>query len=51
MNKKRFAIIANIVLLVWYSLSMFGLKLGNKYLVEEYHQKMWKEAGESGNAA
>lgn len=41
MNKKRFAIIANIVLLVWYSLSMFGLKLGNKYLVEGAFKDDW----------
>ena len=41
MNKKRFAIIANIVLLIWYFLSMFGLKLGNKYLVEGAFNDEW----------
>lgn len=41
MNKKRFAIIANNVLLIWYFLSMFGLKLGNKYLVEGAFKDEW----------
>ncbi|MDD6038263.1 MAG: hypothetical protein PUD20_05660 [bacterium] len=41
MYKKRFAMIANIVLLIWYSLSMFGLKLGNKYLVEGAWKEEW----------
>ena len=41
MNKKRFAIIANIVLLIWYFLSMYGLKLGNKYLVEGAFKDEW----------
>lgn len=34
MNKKIIAIIANLILLIWYFLSMFGMKIGNKYLVE-----------------
>lgn len=41
MNKKRFAIIANVVLLVWYFLSMVGLKIGRKYLVEGAFEDEW----------
>lgn len=41
MIQKRFAIIANIVLLIWYFLSMFGFKIGNKYLVEGAFEEEW----------
>lgn len=34
MTKKRVAVIVNCALLAWYSLSMFGVKIGGKYLVE-----------------
>ena len=41
MKKKRFAIIANIILLVWYLLAMFGVKIGDKYLVEGSFKEEW----------
>lgn len=41
MIKKRFSIIANIILLAWYFLSMIGFKLGNKYLVEGAFKEEW----------
>ena len=41
MNKKKFPIMANIVLLTWYFLSMFGVKIGNKYLVEGAFKEDW----------
>ena len=34
MGRKKVAIIANSLLLLWFSLDMFGVKLGEKYLVE-----------------
>lgn len=34
MNRKKVAIIANILLLMWFTLDMFGVKIGDKYLVE-----------------
>ena len=34
MGRKKVAIIANSLLLLWFSLNMFGVKLGEKYLVE-----------------
>lgn len=40
-NSKKFAIIINAVLLVWYFLSMVGLKIGNKYLVESAFKDEW----------
>lgn len=41
MDKKKSAIIINVVLLVWYFLSMVGLKIGNKYLVESAFKDEW----------
>lgn len=41
MNKKKYAIIVNVILLLWYFLSMFGLKIGNKYLVEGAFKDEW----------
>lgn len=32
--KKKIAIIVNCILLIWYFISMFGMKIGSKYLVE-----------------
>ena len=34
MGRKKVAIIANSLLLLWFSLNMFGVKIGEKYLVE-----------------
>ena len=34
MDRKKVAIIANSLLLLWFSLDMFGVKIGDKYLVE-----------------
>ena len=34
MSKRQIAIVANLLLLVWFSLDMFGVKIGDKYLVE-----------------
>ena len=34
MGRKKVAIMANSLLLLWFSLDMFGVKLGEKYLVE-----------------
>ena len=34
MGRKKVAIIANSLLLLWFSLDMFGVKIGDKYLVE-----------------
>lgn len=34
MTKKKWAILANALLLIWFSLDMFGIKIGDKYLVE-----------------
>lgn len=34
MDKKKNAVIINTMLLIWYFLSMTGLKIGSKYLVE-----------------
>ena len=39
--KKKAVIICNIVLFVWYFLSMTGLKLGGKYLVESAFKDEW----------
>ena len=41
MDKKKYAIIINILLLVWYFLSMVGLKIGGKYLVESAFKEEW----------
>ena len=41
MYKKRVAIIVNCLLLVWYFLSMFGMKIGSKYLVEGAFKEDW----------
>lgn len=40
MNKKYF-IISNSVLLIWYSLSMIGISFGNKYLVKSSYKDEW----------
>ncbi|MGX7401656.1 hypothetical protein ACWOE5_03800 [Aerococcus sanguinicola] len=34
MRKKKIAIVSNLLLLIWFSLDMFGVKVGDKYLVE-----------------
>ena len=34
MAKKKIAIAANLLLLIWFSMDMFGVKIGDKYLVE-----------------
>ncbi|MCB5941776.1 hypothetical protein LJB68_09475 [bacterium 210820-DFI.6.52] len=39
--KKKWVLICNIVLLFWYFLSMTGLKLGNKYLVQSAFKDEW----------
>ena len=39
--KKKWVIICNMVLLGWYFLSMTGLKLGDKYLVESAFKDEW----------
>ena len=41
MDKKKFAIICNVLLLVWYFLAMIGLKIGNKYLVKSAFKDEW----------
>lgn len=41
MDKKKYAILMNVILLVWYALSMFGLKIGGKYLVEGAFREEW----------
>ncbi len=41
MKKKKVAIITNLILLIWYFLSMFGMKIGNKYLVEGAFKDEW----------
>lgn len=41
MGKKKYAIICNILLLVWYFLAMTGLKIGSKYLVESAFEDEW----------
>ena len=39
--KKKHCIISNIVLLMWYSLAMVGVKFGNKYLVTGSYKEEW----------
>lgn len=41
MDKKKYAIIINVLLLIWYFLSMVGLKIGSKYLVESAFKDEW----------
>ncbi len=41
MDKKRYAIIINVLLLIWYFLSMVGLKIGSKYLVQSAFKDEW----------
>ena len=41
MSKRKPAIIINIILILWYSLSMFGVKIGDKYLVEGAFEDEW----------
>lgn len=40
-TKKRFAVISSVILLMWYSLSMLGLKIGGQYLVEGALKNEW----------
>lgn len=39
--KKSYIIIGNIILLLWYFLSMTGLKIGDKYLVTSAFKEEW----------
>ncbi len=39
--KKTHLIIVNIILLLWYFLSMIGLKIGDKYLVTGVFEEEW----------
>ena len=39
--KKTHLIIVNIILLLWYFLSMIGLKIGDKYLVTGAFEEEW----------
>jgi len=39
--KKKYCVIANIVLLSWYFLDMIGVYLGNKYLVTRSYKDDW----------
>lgn len=39
--KKKIAIIVNCILLIWYFISMFGMKIGSKYLVEGAAKDEW----------
>lgn len=39
--RKTHLIIVNIVLLLWYFLSMIGLKIGDKYLVTGAFEEEW----------
>ena len=41
MDKKKYAIIANVILLIWYFLAMTGVKIGGKYLVEGAFRDEW----------
>lgn len=41
MDKKKYAMIANIILLIWYFLAMTGVKIGSKYLVEGAFRDEW----------
>lgn len=41
MTKKKVAVMVNCVLLAWYFLSMFGVKIGDKYLVEGAFREEW----------
>ena len=41
MDKKKYAIIANVILLIWYFLAMTGVKIGSKYLVEGAFRDEW----------
>lgn len=41
MKKKKYAIIINVLLLIWYFLSMVGLKISSKYLVERAFKDEW----------
>jgi len=39
--KKKYCIISNIVLLLWYFLAMIGVDFGNKYLVTSSYKEEW----------
>lgn len=39
--KKKYCIISNIVLLLWYFLAMIGIKFENKYLVTSSYKEDW----------
>lgn len=41
MIKKRWAIMANIILLAWFFLDLCGLRFGDKYLVKGSFQEDW----------
>lgn len=38
---KKYCIISNIVLLLWYFLAMIGIDFGNKYLVKSSYKEEW----------
>lgn len=39
--KKKYCIISNVVLLLWYFLAMIGVDFGNKYLVTSSYKEEW----------
>jgi hypothetical protein len=40
-ERKRLAVILNVLLLLWYALSMFGVRIGDAYLVEGAFRDEW----------
>ena len=40
-ERKRLAVILNVLLLLWYALSMFGVRIGDTYLVEGAFRDEW----------
>ena len=40
-ERKRLAVILNVLLLLWYALSMFGVRIGEAYLVEGAFRDEW----------